>query len=253
MRTAVQRTSPIVLPGSCLAVILLLVANTAIAEPTQCDPTPASFSAGLDTWSSYWFRGGLVTDRLTLQPRATIAWAPAGLEIEAWNSFAVWDRDRLGCCDESDITLTHTRTLRWGAREVESSAGYTQYFFTGAPGSSSHTEEAALGMALDAILSPSLAGYYDMGLYDETYLEVGIAPEIPLRPDDEEALVLEFLLGAGSYGEPFGLRDIDVRCSAGIGLGGGRVAPVIGAGCAPTGPYKDDWKIFGGVSITFGE
>jgi|GEM_PF-1662981 len=237
----------------CFAPLFFLLALPAGAESDADDAAPLSFCAGIDSWSSYWFRGATVTDRLTLQPRIAMGWAPAGIEIELWNSFAVRDRDRLACCDETDISLTHTRSYEWRGRTAEISIGCTEYMFTGAEESGSHTEEIALGLALGGFFAPSLTGYYDIGLYDEGYLEAGASPEILLDGEGAASVLLEILLGAGSFGEPFGLRALEARCSLTLGYGSLALTPSIGAGYAPAGPYKEDWAAFGGVSLEFGD
>jgi hypothetical protein len=228
-------------------------ANQGRAESAGEDGGTLAWSAGADLWSAYWYRGMLATDRITFQPSLNLSYEKAGLDLTVWSSTAVQDRDRLGSADEIDLILNYAKPFSWAGRSGAVNIGYTEYFFTAYSGSASHTEEVMLGAGLDGRLAPSLTAYFDVGLYDETYVEASIEPEISLRPEDRLTLVLTAVLGAGEYGEPFGLRDAQTGCALRFRTGALTMAPGVKYAYVPAGPEEGESRFLGGLSVGFGQ
>lgn len=235
-----------VLPTLSIAGGAGIASNTAAAGPV-------SLSAGADVVSAYWFRGATLTDRLTLQPSATVGWSRTGLALTVLGSAAVTDRDRLRFADEVDLILGWDLPVSLGRHDGTLSASCAEYFYTAYSGPSAHTEEAMIGFTLDGRLVPSLTAYYDFGLGDELYLEAGLAPEFALDGDDGPRLGLQLILGAGRLGEPFGLRDVEAAGSLSFPLGSISLAPGLGYAYVPSGPFEGDGRFIGRISVSFGE
>lgn len=251
---SIARSHSITILGLCTIIAgLVMVPVPAIAEPVEDEGPPVSFSFTTDSWSGYWYRGMTVTDRLTVQPSAALCFENAGLELGFWSSYALVDRSRLRGADEVDLILSYSRPFTWAGRAGEIGLGYTEYFFTAYGGSSSRTGEMIFCASLDNALAPSLSAYYDVDLFDETYLEASIEPEIAIGSDEGPSIVLLARLGAGEYGEPFGLRSTEAGCGLRFRAGSISLLPRVGYGYAPAGPEEGESLFSGGFSVTFGE
>jgi Bacterial protein of unknown function (Gcw_chp) len=239
--------------GAALLVCIWTSAKGAQPQPVEEEHPALSVSADVGALSSYWWRGWLVTDRMTLQPSATLAWETAGFEVTAWGSAALVDRDRLGSADEIDLILGYSRPFGLADRDGAFDLGYTQYLFTAVPDSTAHTEEMMLSLSLDTRLAPSLTFSYDLGLYDEAYIEAAIGPEIALSDGGGTAFLLEANVGAGSFGEPFGFRNAQAEASLRVKAGPLTLAPKVGYGYALSGPNRAQDRRFAGLSVIVGE
>jgi hypothetical protein len=240
--------------GLCAGIAgLAMTAGLTIAEPAGNEARPLTFSLTTDAWTGYWYRGTTVTDRLTVQPSGALCFESAGIEVGFWSSYALDDRDRLGSADEIDLILNYTKPFAWAGQTGSIGVGYTEYFFTASGGSSSRTGEVTMCAAIEGFLAPSITAFYDVDLYDETYVEAMIEPEIALASTDGPAIVLTARVGAGKYGEPFGLRSTEFSSGLRFQTGSMSLTPRVGYGYAPAGPEKGTNLFFGGFSISFGE
>ena len=107
--------------------------------------------------------------------------------------------------------------------------------------------------AIEGYLAPSVTAYYDVDLSDEVYVEALIEPEIALGSADGPAVVIAARVGAGEYGEPFGLRNTEVWGGLRFSVGSMSLTPRAGYGYAPAGPEAGESRFIGGFSVAFGE
>lgn len=232
---------------------LVLGATPAFSEDADSAPPPVSFSFMTDIWSGYWYRGMTTTDRITAQPSGAVSFGSTGLQVGFWSSYALADRDRLRFADEVDLILNYSRPFSWAGQTGSICLGYTEYFFTAFGGAASRTGEVILCAAMEYALAPVLTAYYDVDLFDEAYVEASIAPEIALGSADAPAAVMTARLGAGEYGEPFGLRNAEVSAGLRFRIGSIALTPHLGYGYAVAGPEEGESQFLGGVSAAFGE
>ena len=156
---------------TALAVILLSIA---IPMGSAANAVEVHYEASF--LSHYVWRGITLTNDNVFQPSVRLGHAN-GLSFEAWGNADLGDdNDTSGEINETRLTLDYRRKL--GA--VELGAGLTEYLFPNTPFHGSR--EFHLQARLDAVVSPRLELYYDVGEIDGGYARFALAWECEFRP-----------------------------------------------------------------------
>jgi len=185
-----------------VAMVLLTMVTAGLA---QDDPAVTVGVTG-DFFSSYVWRGQLITDGWVFQPGVTVGYG--GLTAGVWGNLDLTDdNDESGEFIEYDWYLDYSGQL---TDIVGYSLGAIYYYFpSGEP-----TTELYWGFSFDVPASPSVTVYHDIDEVDGTYISAGIGHTfeniMEIASGSPVALELGASIGWGSssYNESYwGLDD----------------------------------------------
>jgi hypothetical protein len=183
-----------------LAAVLLPIATTSAARAVEVRYETALLS-------HYVWRGITLTDDPVFQPNVRIAHSN-GLTFEAWGNADLGDdNDSSGELNEVRLTLDYAR--QFGA--VELGVGFTEYLF---PNTAFHSSrEVHLRARLDAVVSPRIELFYDVGEIDGGYARFALAHEREFRPGWRYGVELSagYADAAFAIGRKAGLHDGNVE------------------------------------------
>ena len=161
-----------VVAGACVLVALGCGSGWTAEERAKVEG-----SLGVAFNSKYLWRGQNLVDGAVVQPEGSLSYG--GFSGTVWANYDADDGEEW---TELDYTLDYTTSLGIldsGLDLVALSVGYTYYTFPNLEGGD-FSQEVYLAAALDAVLSPSLAVYYDFEEGDGMYYELGIGHSIGL-------------------------------------------------------------------------
>jgi len=191
-------------------------ATAAAAQDADEDESPVSVLVGADIPSSYFFRGFRQESEpgLTFQPYVDVAIAgeAASFNIGIWNS--------LHTGSLSDAGYGWYETDFYAAVTVNNiKATYTAYTYPKIDDSAIH--ELMLSTSFDHMLAPSVALAFEFakpeGLDKGVYLELGVAPSVPMADDAPVSISIPVKVGLSLkdyYGD-----DTFGYLSAGVNVG----------------------------------
>ncbi len=195
----------------------------ATAAPTQAaaeeEESPVSVLVGADFPSSYFFRGFRQEGdpKLTVQPFVDVA--VAGEQVSF--NVGVWNSLHTGSLKDADAGFYET-DFYVAATVGQVKATYTAYMYPGFNDDTLATiHELMLSTTFDHMLAPSVALAMEFakpeGADKGVYLELGVAPAIPMSDDAPVSITIPVKVGLSLkdyYGE-----DTFGYVSAGISIG----------------------------------
>ncbi len=195
----------------------------ATAAPTQAaaeeEESPVAVLVGADIPSSYFFRGyRQETDpNFTFQPFVDVSFATEGATF----NFGSWNSLHTGSLSDADAGFYETDFYA-AATVGRVKATYTAYMYPGFNDDTLATiHELMLSTSFEHFLAPSVAVAFEFAKpegYDKgVYLELGIAPSVPMAEDAPVSITIPVKIGTSLkdyYGE-----DFFGYFSAGINLG----------------------------------
>jgi len=133
--------------------------------------------ASADLYTKYIWRGQTLVDEPVFQPGAHVGIGDFTASI--WGNYTLTDDKEW---TELDYTLDYTRSLEFIDPRLEMigvSLGYIYYDFPNLP-ASEDSQEIYAAIAVDTLLSPSFAVYYDYDQGEGTYYEISVAHSFPV-------------------------------------------------------------------------
>jgi hypothetical protein len=231
-----------VMAGACVLVTLLCGSGWTADERAKVEG-----SVELAFNSKYLWRGQNLVDGAVLQPGGSLSYG--GVSGTVWANYDADDGEEW---TELDYTLDYTTSLGIldsGLDLVTLSVGYTHYTFPNLE-AGDFSQEVYLAAALETVLPPSLAVYYDFEEGDGMYYELGIGHSIALGGAAGLSLggTVGYNDGEWGYESSFSAAVLSVGVDVPVakGLTAGAVA---GVSLALDSQYENEF--FGGIRAAF--
>ncbi len=163
MKLSIKMLSASLMFAACFS------ASTVVAE----EESPLSVDLGVDVLSDYVFRGQNLYDGLSVQPAVAVGYSLGDLGSiggSFWGHFSAEDDSPPEGFTEIDWTIDYEVSFDI----VTFGAGGIFYVFPNGDDQIANTQEFYVSLALDTLLSPSLAYYRDVDEFKTHYFEAAV-------------------------------------------------------------------------------